>query len=457
MIVSFSLSNFRSFAGEETFSLVASNRISSGHSDHVLPIPDSNERVLRTAVLYGANGAGKSNLFKALKYVQAVALRPRKRNAGTQREPFKFGDMGAQPSSFSLQFIAEGKLYEFGFKVDDQRILQEWLLQLEGGKHRSVYERVTDENGNVKIEAAVPKASNPKLLALATVGGPQNQSFLATVNATLAVDDFGPDLAPVLEWFKGVLNLIGPDESFAPLAHILNEDPKFLTFAGEFLKASSTGVDHLEVMKTEISEDEFKRLLPPSVVKRVLADAKDDEERFAVVRLGEGNELVIERRGEDSFYQIRVQTAHEHKPGAVVKLELDDESDGTRRLLNLLPALHHLRAAGAVYFIDEIDRSMHPILVRKFLEFFLQACAGGQRQVIVTTHESSLLDQDLLRRDEIWFTEKDHNAATRLYSLTDFKVRNDLELRKHYLQGRFGAVPFIRTLDNLPTEADPCV
>ncbi len=139
MIVSFSLSNFRSFAGEEVFSLVASNRISSAHGDHVLPIPGSNERVLRTAVLYGANGAGKSNLFKALKYVQAVALRPRKRNAGTQREPFKFGDMGAQPSSFSLQFIAEGRLYEFGCIVDDQRILQEWLLQIEGGKHRSVY------------------------------------------------------------------------------------------------------------------------------------------------------------------------------------------------------------------------------------------------------------------------------------------------------------------------------
>jgi hypothetical protein len=364
--------------------------------------------------------------------------------------------MGSNPSSFSLQFIAEGKLYEFGFKVDDQRILQEWLFQLEGGKHRPVYERVTDENGNVTIEVAVTKASNPKLSALATVGGPQNQSFLATVNATLAADDFGPELEAVLGWFKGVLNLIGPDESFASLAHILSEEPEFLTFAGEFLKASSTGVDHLEVTKTEVSEEELKRLLPPSLVKRVLADAKEDDDGVALVRLGEGNELVIEHRGED-FYQIRVQAAHENKPGAVVKLELDDESDGTRRLLNLLPALHHLRTAGAVYFIDEIDRSMHPILVHKFLEFFLQACAGGQRQVIVTTHESSLLDQTLLRRDEIWFTEKDHDAGTRLYSLTDFKVRNDLELRKHYLQGRFGAVPFIGTLDRLLTETDPCI
>lgn len=457
MIVSFSLSNFRSFSGEETFSLVASNRISSGHSDHVVGIPGSHERVLRTAVLYGANGAGKSNLFKALKYVQTVALRPRKRDAGTRREPFKFGDVGAQPSSFSLQFIAEGRLYEFGFKVDDQRILEEWLFQIEGAKHVVVYERITDDDGSARIKGAATKSSNPRLSALATVGGPQNQSFLATVNATLPIGDFGPDLTPVLEWFKRVLNLVGPDESLAPLAHILNEDPGFLTFAGEFLKASSTGVDRLEVIKKEVSEEELKRLLPPSLVKRILTDAREDEDGVALIRMGEGHELVIKRRSEDSFYQIRVQTAHEHKPGAIVKLDLDDESDGTRRLLNLLPALHHLREAGAVYFIDEVDRSMHPILVRKFLEFFLQACAGGQRQIIVTTHESSLLDQELLRRDEIWFAEKDHNGATRLYSLTDFKVRNDLELRRHYLQGRFGAVPFIGTLDNLLSDAGACV
>jgi AAA15 family ATPase/GTPase len=102
-----------------------------------------------------------------------------------------------------------------------------------------------------------------------------------------------------------------------------------------------------------------------------------------------------------------------------------------------------------VFVIDEIDRSLHPMLVRTFLESFLKLCEGEQRQIIVTTHESSLLDQDLLRRDEIWFAEKDSSSATRLYSLTDFKVRNDLELRKHYLQGRFGAVPFFGGIERL--------
>ncbi len=448
MIVSFSVANFRSFKTEQTISLVANNKLPK-HDEHLAPIPNSREKVLRTAVLYGANGAGKSNLFRALRYVESVALTPRERNTGTAREPFRLGNSTNQPSSFCLQFIAEGKLYEFGFEIDDERILKEWLFHIQGGRHRSVYERITSGDGDVKIEA--PGFKEPKLAALATVGGPQNQSFLATVNATLDASDCGPDLSVVLGWFGRSLQLIAPDESFVPLVHLLSKDSEFLTFAGEFLKAASTGVDHLEILKKALSEDELRALLPPHVVRGVLRDAKEGP---GVFRIDEGIELVVERQGKNSLYQI--QAAHEHQPGKTVRLDLNDESDGTRRLLNLVPALHQLRATGAVFFIDEIDRSLHPMLVRQFLEFFVRSCPGGHGQVIVTTHESSLLDQDLLRRDEIWFAEKDQQAGTNLYSLMDFKVRNDLDLRKHYFQGRFGAVPFLGDLDNLLPEKGNC-
>jgi AAA15 family ATPase/GTPase len=129
----------------------------------------------------------------------------------------------------------------------------------------------------------------------------------------------------------------------------------------------------------------------------------------------------------------------------MVPLDLTEESDGTRRLLNLIPR-------STTLFIDEVDRSLHPMLVWKFLEFFLRWCAGCRGQIIVTTHESNLLDLDLLRRDEIWFAEKDQTAAMRLYSMADFKVRKDHEIRKHYLQGRFGAVPFLGNMDRLLEE-----
>jgi uncharacterized protein len=438
MIVSFSVSNFRSFSGEETLSLVASNRLSGSHDDHAIPIPDSKERVLRAAVLYGANGAGKSNLFKALRYLKSAALDTRPKGSGTGRDPCLFAGPPDAPSSFDVQFIATGRLYRFGLKADDQRITDEWLFRVVGNRQKLLYERTTDENGKVTVNAEGLKDAGEKVISLAKVGGPQNRSFLATANSTLDERESGEDLLRVLRWFRWDLNAISPDESLGSLAHAIEKDTDFRRDAGAFLKSTSTGVSDLEVVDKEISKD-------------VLAGSLTPEREGVWSKVADGKERLAK---DGHSYQSDIFAVHEHEPGKVFKLELAEESDGTRRLLTLYPALHRLRTAGAVYVIDEIDRSLHPILVREFLEFFLKAHAGSPGQIIVTTHESNLLDQDLLRRDEIWFAEKDHTGATRLYSLLDFKVRNDLEIRKHYLQGRFGAVPFLGNLENLAAKTD---
>ncbi|MRR07376.1 MAG: ATP-binding protein [Deltaproteobacteria bacterium] len=451
MIVSFSVENFRSFDGEETFSLIASNR-TTGHENHTIPIPGSDERLLRAAVVYGANGAGKSNLFKAINYLDNMALNPRGKNAGTGREPFKFGENQDKPSSFDLCFIAGQKVYRFGFKLDDHRIIEEWLVRVEGKREKELYERTTDPNGKVVIEAKGLKSAGEKLKALATVGGPPNQTFLATIRATLGQSDYGDELTAIVGWFEINLQLLRPDTPYLPLSDRLAKDPEFLKFAGDFLKSSSTGVDHLKVIKKELTEEQLRGFLPEEIISEVIKSMQEDG--LAVMRLREGKEILVERSGENHYYLVTIQAAHEHSAGRVIPLELSEESDGTQRLLNLIPALHHLRTSGGVFVIDEIDRSMHPMLTWKFLEFFLKSCEGEQRQVIVTTHESNLLDLDLLRRDEIWFAEKDKLGATRLYSMADFQVRKDLEIRKHYLQGRFGAVPFLGSLDRLLMEGE---
>jgi AAA15 family ATPase/GTPase len=450
MIISFSISNFRSFSSEETFSLVASNRLAGGHEGHAMPIPDSDEKALVTSVIYGANGAGKSNLFRGLRFLRTMALDPRRKNSGTGREVFRFSDDHSSPSSFDLQFVAGDRLYRFGLVLDDHRVIEEWLVQVKGQKETPLYERITNEKGDVKIEAKKFSSISEKLAALATVGGPQNQTFLATIRATLEAGDYGSEIESVLNWFLK-LTLIAPGESYAMLGHELVKYPDFLDFASKFLRFSSTGVDHLEVQRQEISEDDLKGLLPSEVAETVIGQIP--EEGTTLIRLGEGNELLVEKTDESHIYRIAIQAAHEHQ-GRKGALELTDESDGTRRLLNLIPALHKLQKENAVFFIDEIDRSMHPKLVWEFLEFFLKSCVSCQRQLIVTTHESNLLDQDLLRRDEIWIAEKDQIGATRLYSLADFKVRKDLEIRKHYLAGRFGAIPFLGNLDRLLAKAE---
>jgi hypothetical protein len=448
MLVSLSIGNFRSFAAEETFSLVASKRLSGTHDDHLIPIPDSDENVLRCAVLYGANGAGKSNLLKALQYVEMFVLRARgTKSSGTGREPFRFIEKNENPSTFDLQFVAANTLYHFGFSVDDERVTEEWLAYTASGREKTLYERTTDANGKVAIDAPGLKSAGQKLEAMVTVGGPPNQSFLATVRATLDPDELGDHITNVIEWFEGIA-LIGPDQPFGSMGAMLSDEPEFLDFAGKFLKSSSTGVDHLRVDKVTVSEDELRSLLPRELYSRIVNDTPEGGIRL---RLGEGSELLIEPKGES--YRLTVQAAHQCSNGKVVPLEMAEESDGTQRLLNLLPALYFAQNGSGVYFIDEIDRSMHPVLVRKLFEFFLRSCKGEKRQIIVTTHESNLLDLDLLRRDEIWFVEKDQSAGTRLYSLTDFKVRKDLQIRKGYLEGRFGGIPFLGDLDALSNDA----
>jgi AAA15 family ATPase/GTPase len=449
MIVSLSISNFRSFLSEETFSLVASNKLSGTHDDHVVPIPNSDQSVLKIGVIYGANGAGKSNFYKAIRYIRSVALGQREKGRGTGREPFRLAESAEDPSSFDLQFIANNKLYRYGFKADDLRITEEWLAEVDGGREKTIYERTTNAEGLVIVDAPGLKESGEKLTALVTVGGPQNQSFLATVNVTLNKADYGDHLESVIAWFREGIELIGPNAPFQQLGPYFADNPECLEFAGAFLRSVSTGVDHLQVTKKEITEEELRSVLPEDLVSRVLKGIVEDEDGKALVRLSEGNELLIERAGENHFYRISVRAAHHTQTGSIVPFELNEESDGTKRLLNLMPALHGLHSDKKVYFIDEIDRSLHPNLVWEFVNFYLKSCRGCHAQVILTTHESSLLDLELLRRDEIWFAEKDSTSATRLYSLTDFNVRKDLEIRKHYLNGRFGAVPFLGDLDRL--------
>ena len=444
MIVTFSIENFLSFNEEETFSMVASNRLSGSHENHLVPIPGSDAKVLRGSVLYGANGAGKSNFFKALSYLQEMVLEGRGKGTGTGRTAFRFREDPEAPSQLDLQFIAGDNLYRFGVMLDDERIIEEWLIEVDGNRDKPIYERATDEEGKVTVKGL--KNAGKKLRALTTVGGPKEQSFLATIQTTLDQDEHGP-VREVIDWFKDRIRCIRPDSHLLMLGHILSINQEFRSFAGNFLHAASTGVDALDVSRERISEDQLKDILPTAVFEESMKDA--DEENTVILGLPDGREVLIQKDSEHRYYLLRIQSIHQHEMSREILFGLADESDGTRRLLHLLPALHRLHTDGGVFVIDEIGRSMHPLLVHKFMEFFFQGCKGDQRQLIVTTHESNLLDQQLLRRDEIWFSEKNKKGVTSLYSLADFQPRKDLKLDKHYLQGRFGAIPFLGEIDQI--------
>lgn len=449
MLVSFSVENYRSFHKEQTLRLIAHKKLAGQHDDHAVEIPGSSERVLKTAVIYGANGAGKSNLFKAIEFLARAAVEVRRKGTGTGRQAFRFGNVAEDASQFDIQFISRGALYRYGLVVDDQHVVEEWLLKVTGSREASIYERMTDAIGNVTIALGQKKRkSGGKMQAIATVGGPANQSFLATVKENLDEEDMSSEVRDVLDWFDHQLMLVNPDGPVAPIGHFMSVNQSFADFASEFLRASSTGVEGLEVQRQEITQDQLKSIMGKRAYS-VFSDQIDEMDVGEATVLSNGmDELLIEKGEESHFYRLSVQASHVCANGERINLALNEESDGTRRLLDLMPALHR-SSVPKVFFIDEIERSLHPTLMKRFMEYFLSATKNEAHQIVVTTHESHLLDLDLLRRDEIWFAEKGHDLDTHLYSLGNFKVRTDLEIRKNYLAGRFGAIPFLGDIDRL--------
>ena len=446
MLISFSVCNFRSFREKQTLSMVASAR-HPDHPEHLAVIPNDDHQALPVAVIYGANGSGKSNLVKALAYMKRLVLFGTEPKAPTGRDPFLLDQTSRlEPTEMEVQFAESGHFYLFGFRVDNNLVLAEWLSVIRDGKEILVYERLTTATGEVKIEPGPVLADRAwgnyaKARALAQVGALPNQLFLHATGKTLRDEDQGPVLSGAWHWFAEHLTIIPADASFATLVNLIADDKAFGDFAGDFLRRVATGVDRLRVDTLQVQE---------GVLTSMGGQARQIVEGL---RVGEtpplaalGTDFSMEG-GIGAKVRIRmIKSEHVTADGSRVDLPLAEESDGTRRLTHLLPALRSLCRGPGLFVIDEIDRSLHPLLSKGFVRTFLDACTGRGSQLIFTSHETAFLDLELLRRDEIWFADKKQpEGSTELYSLADFKVRTDLKIDKAYLQGRFEAVPPIET------------
>ena len=442
MLINFTVGNFRSFCAESTLNLVAS-KSQKGHEEHCVPIGRTGQRVLRAGVIYGANAAGKSNLVSAIDFAQTLIVHgagPMKRIALNQ---FRFTDESSRPSSFEFRFLVEDQVFVYGFDVTADEVTAEWLEATNArGKETEVFQRTGQEIliGDLKKFRDAGAVSSEALKALKLLGTRPNQLLLNKI-VDLDAERRGELLDRVVWWFTECLTVIEPAASFAPMLEYLNEDKDFRHFAAEFLSSVGTGIGALNVEQTEISADK----LPKPIVESL--QSVNEVEAISVA-FGPGMSLYL--KPDDPSTVIRRNLAAEHVVGdSNYALSFAEESDGTQRFLHLLPALYHLKNSRKVFVIDELDRSLHPLLSHALLKFFVDVCPLSYQQLIVTTHETYLLDLDLLRRDEIWFAEKDERQQTQLFSLVDMGVRKDLRLEKSYLQGRFGAIPFIGGTDRL--------
>ena len=439
MLIRFTVENLRSFAAETTFSMLPGR--AQKHADHVLPTPAAGIEALRAAVIYGANASGKSNLVRALAFARefvVAGVRPRQL---IPVEPFRLGaDTAARPSRFEFEFVADEQVYAYGFVVDSRRVYDEWLYVIRSArKEYPLFRRITGEKDDVQItfgKNAVASSADRQFFDFVARSVRPNQLLLTK----MAEDNVGL-FAPPYEWFLATLTIIFPNSFARSIQLRVHKDQKFSQALTAFLQNMNTGVAEVCTTPVELDRvnfllDLFEEELRPPAYAAGEGDGENGTDRMLVLNGPDGRYLLHRDKKSGALQAYVLHTRH-HAAGKPVDFQLMEESDGTQRLFDLFPVLHS--AENRVFVIDELERSLHPNLVRHFVRQFLQS--ANSNQLIVTTHESMLLDLTLFRRDEIWFVEKSPDGASTMYSLEAFKPRHDLDIRKGYLQGRFGAIP----------------
>lgn len=452
MLIQFTVENFACFADEVLFSMVASS--GTEHPRHVVQSETGRKpRVLRVAALYGANAHGKTKLIDALTFAQHLVVGGTKSGARIRSAPFRLDPARiGQPSRFEFVIDYGGIEYSYGFVVDAERIHEEWLFARRGAREMRWFERKTDASGKTIIEcgqALTGRTSKQRgFIDFVAQGTRLNQLFL-----TEAVDRNVKKLNPLFEWFKDVLTIIPAEAPYQPLAVRVNQEQGFVDFMADFLRDAGTGINGVSAQEESLDFESQAPHIPESMRDWI----RSELEKGMIVNLSvpKGKNLTFYRNDHGEPVLATLKTLHLSKDGKQVPFDLEDESSGTRRVMEILPILADVASGERVYVVDELDRKLHPLLSRLFVQSFINRCEDAQHaQFMFTTHDTHLMDLELLRRDEIWFFEKDQHGASRLYSLNDLRVRSDLKIEKSYLNGRFGGIPLIQ--EPLQRSDQPC-
>ncbi|BDI18824.1 hypothetical protein ANSO36C_46260 [Nostoc cf. commune SO-36] len=423
MLIEFSVANYRSFKEQVTFSMVAANLIAKYKKldeNNVFEI-DKELKLLKSAAIYGANASGKSNLATALGFMRWFMINSSKETQSTEKigvERFKLStETEEQPSFFEIVFLMNGKRYRYGFEATIDKVVSEWLFYIPKSKETKLFERKLDK-------ISVSKTYKGDGIQQKTRHNALFLSVSAQFNVQIA--------EKILDWLANRVKLVsGLDDSGYQgytvncLTNNKNKDEIF-----QLLKKLDLGFADVKVEESEITADSFPRELP-------------DEIKNFIIKNG-------------SRKVISVQTMHQKfddkgNPVSTEMFDLDEqESEGTQKVFSLAGLLVDTLKNGNALIIDEFDARIHPLISRAIVELFnSNETNPNNAQLIFMTHDTNLLNNKFFRRDQIWFTEKNRYGATDLYSLAEYKIPDDASFESDYIQGRYGAIPYIGNLNHL--------
>ena len=421
MLLEFRVKNYRSIRDEQTLSLVASTDKDSADSHLMATGLKSLAKVVRSSVIYGPNASGKSNLLLALAFMRAVVaesatvIQPGQQYAV---QPFRLDRQSSkEPSEFEITFANNGVRYQYGFTLLPERVVNEWLLVYRTSKPQQWFERRFDPKANTsKYEFSSHLTGSRKLWQDSTR---PNALFLST-----AVQLNSELLRPVFsEIVEGIIYFAAGSTPLPDFTTALLKDPINKNVVRDFLSSADIGISDIQTVSR-----------------------KGFHQRFEFSPTGGATQSIAEEQ------EMQMpQFVHETEKGSA-RFEYHEESLGTQRLYSFAAPVLDVLSNGKLLVVDELDSSLHTLLVRRLVGMFHSSTSNPKgAQLIFSTHDTSLLEQPLFRRDQVWFTEKDRNQATKLYPLTDFSPRKKEALERGYLAGRYGAIPFF---SGAPTAVD---
>lgn len=442
MLIRFAVENFLSFKEKQVFSMVAAKH--TRHPDHVADI--SGKRILKGSFLFGANASGKSNFIKAINSARNMVFRG---VSGVERKYFRLDPAWAdKPGSFQFDVFSNGHFYSYGFafSYSDESILYEWLYKIQGDSETCVFEREykdgkTSLNTDLKLNE-----DNKYRFRIYVEDLNKAKSFLKEMAEKEAVNNSEfIDLRNVWEWFRELV-VIFPNTHLGPDAYRNLASDKYFH---SLLQSLNTGIKSFSIEEQPL--DNVLTYFPEQVREDFLADVKN------YIKKGGGKASFILGKDLYSFTMrdnelVALKQLMDHgNPGELFSYH--DESDGTRRLFDLLPFVTNISGSGVI-LIDEIDRSFHTKLITKYLELFYRNTRNLDIQLIATLHDVNIMDLNIVRQDEIWFIYKENDTgASKMYSLNKFQIRFDKKIIKDYLLGRFGSIPCFGQLEDVDEQS----
>lgn len=446
MLIRFNTENFLSFNKNQEFSM-SPGRVKMLQS-HLIDSGDM--KLLKYGAVYGANASGKSNFVKAIDVAKKIIVHGIEKVVVSEKY-FKFIPTNkTQPTVFEFEIKLGGKCYAYGFKalLAKKMICEEWLYEISQNEEKVIFERSVEKSLFQMTVVNISDEDQNKLnVYIDDIQSMNGVLFLSE----MARKSFGKDselniFKNIYDWFAKKLVVVYPDTPLGGVRGFFSENEK--TRLVDLLEMFDTGITRFKLKA--ISEEELRN---SNIPKRILDDVFEDfntrkELKCALVN-GPNNIFEISHDSDDKLVIKKLFFEH-GKNNSDIEFEYHEESDGTKRLIELLMIIQQsTTSSGKVFIVDEIDRSLHPQLTKKFIELFFRLTEGAETQLITTTHESELMDLSLLRRDEIWFVERDENYQSRIFSLDQFKERYDKKVSKAYLEGRYGALPVFRNFENI--------